>query len=277
MPKRFCLIIFMLLLAACEEKNIMNIPIEADNFQDLIYKIATVCSKVDNNTCTHLKNTIRVFANQNDQENNPTKILNILNQKTPNEMIDLYKTYLLVDLKKGRTHDEEVIKNLNEMKTEYEKTKHFANNVVVSNISATLNLKNVNAYVLNFDVTNNTPFNIKQCVAEAEFYTQSDTFLGREKAFSYTFQKPLASGKTANVKIHSENIPLEDLTLIRATRNLKTKVIITSLQTDSNNDNESVLILALPYSYFKMRDLLKESDEIYNKTVEKIKAINSNR
>lgn len=281
--KRFIYIIFVtasLLAVGCVEKSVMDTPISANSFGELADKMEGLCAKTDNKTCGYINGAIYVhipdyksekFIMNQENEEKTDKLYKKLNGKTPNEIIEIYKAGLLANLDQLRRHDEEIIQNLNNMKATYEKTKHFAKNISVSRISVDFRKKTPE---LTFDVTNNTQFNLKQIVAEIEFFTSSETFLGREKTFSYPLSPMLAPGKSHSIKIRIASIPKEDMVLIRATKNLKIKVLISSVQADNATGDESVLVLALPSSYYKVKELLNESDKLYNDTVEKIKAIN---
>lgn len=264
----------------CGEKSVMNTPVSAGSFKELADKLEWLCGKTDNKTCGYINGAIYVylpdynsdkFVMNRENEEKIDQLYKKLNGKTPNEIIEIYKAALLDNLNQLRRHDEEIIQNLDNMKATYEKTKHFANDVSVSRISVDFRKKTPE---IAFDVTNNTKFNLKQIVAEIEFFTSSETFLGREKTFSYTLSPILTPGKSQSIKTRIASIPQEDMVLIRATKNLKIKVLISSVQTDNATGDESILVLALPSSYYKVRELLHESEKLYNDTVEKIKAIN---
>lgn len=282
--KRFGLIFIssLLFISGCGKKDIMDVPMRADNFQELADKLEKLCDVTDNKTCGYLNGAVYAyipdyrtdgFAMTESKKAAAEALYKKLNGKTPNQIIEVYKSILMENLNNARKRDEAIIKNLDDIKNAYEKTKNFAADVSVAHVSVDFRKKN--APVLSFNMENKSPFNIRQIVAEAEFYTASETLLGREKAFSYPLNPPLAPGKSAVVQTVISTVSPEDMELIRAAKNLKIKVLVSSLQTDSKNENESVLVLALPHSYFKMRKLIEESDKLYEDTVNKIKAINS--
>lgn len=62
----------------------------------------------------------------------------------------------------------------------------------------------------------------------------------------------------------------EDIILVRAAKDLTTKVIVTSLHTDSQDNNTSTIVLSLPYSYYHLRDMIEDRETMYNVTVKKI-------
>ena len=71
---------------------------------------------------------------------------------------------------------------------------------------------------------------------------------------------------TVGIPIYDDN----DVSLIRAAKDLTTKVIITSLHTDSQDNATSAIVLSLPYSYFHLRQMIEERESIYNATLKKI-------
>lgn len=271
----------LFLVSGCEKTDIMNEPVSAQNFQEFTKKLEKICYKTDNATCGYIngpidfylpKSTSNELLSDEKKQEVAQNIYKKLNNKTPNEIIEIYKGILLVDLEKSRGRDTEIIQNLDEIKNVHEKTKHFATDIFISHVS--VDFRKQNMPTLNFEITNKTKFNVKQIVAEAEFYTTSETFLGREKAFSHVFKPTLGPNQTISVAKKLSSIPEQDMTLIKAAKNLKIRVLISSLQTGSKKENESIIILALPYSYYKMRELIEESDKLYNDTVNKIKDIN---
>lgn len=274
------LALFSFATIGCGEKSVMDIPVSASSFRELTDKLETLCDKTDNQTCGYVNGAVYVhlpdyksdkFIMNAENEAIIDKLFKKLNGKTPNEIIEIYKAALLDNLDKLKRHDEEIVQNLDHIKATFEKTKHFANDVSVSRISVDFRKKSP---VIAFDVSNNTKFNLKQIVSEIDFFTASETFLGREKAFSYTLFPILKPGQTQTIKVSMISIKDADLTLIRAAKNLKIKVLISSVQTDDPKADEAVLVLALPASYHKMRELIKESNKLYNDTVSKIKSIN---
>lgn len=269
------------MVSGCKKTDIMNEAVSAQNFREFAEKLEKICYKTDNATCGYINGPIYFYMPKSAagepltdevSQEITTKIYKRLNNKTPNEIIEIYKGLLLADLDKSRGRDSEIIQNLDGIKDVHEKTKHFATDIFISHVS--VDFRKQNMPTLTFEITNRTKFNVKQIVAEAEFYTATETFLGREKAFSHVFKPTIGPGQTTAVTKKLSSVPEQDMTLIKAAKNLKIRVLISSLQTDSKKENESVIILSLPYSYHKMRELIEESDELYNDTVNKIKAIN---
>ena len=81
------------------------------------------------------------------------------------------------------------------------------------------------------------------------------------------------SGSNARVNVIISSINDNDVTLIRAAKDLTTKVIVTSLHTDSKDNQTSAVVLSLPYSYFHLRQMIEERENIYNATLKKINNI----
>ena len=88
---------------------------------------------------------------------------------------------------------------------------------------------------------------------ETEFFTGMDTFLVRSKAFSKKIEPYIPSGSNARVNVIISSINDNDVTLIRAAKDLTTKVIVTSLHTDSkdNHIEKASLVSGLSHTEFK--------------------------
>ena len=279
-------ILFVFFIAiGCEKRNIMDIPIFADNFAELTEQIEKVCRKTDEETCNNIKGAILIeLPNAFEKEHSASEddiytaqeIYRKLNGKTPSELIQIYKGILLNNLETARKRELDISKNLDLLLESYESTKHYASDIRLDNIKLIHN-NNVNNMRVDFTLFNNTTFALEQIVAEADFYTLSDTLLGRSKSFAYTFTPILKPNGKATVKASLNSIPQEDLILIKAAKNLKIKVTVSSIRTNSENENEKNIILSLPYSYYRMRELLKESELLYNNTVNKINEIDAKK
>ena len=57
---------------------------------------------------------------------------------------------------------------------------------------------------------------------------------------------------------------------MRAAKDLTTKVVVTSLHTDSTDNATSAVVLSLPYSYHHLREMIEERESMYNATLKKI-------
>ena len=163
--------------------------------------------------------------------------------------------------------DRNVTKMLNNIEKTFKNTKEYAKDVIIKDINT--NIGGDNIIQLAFTIENRTPFNILQFSGETEFFT-SDTFLARSKAFSKKIEPYIPTGSSARVNIIISSIEDNDITLIRAAKDLTTKVIITSLHTDSQDNATSAIVLSLPYSYFHLRQMIEERESIYNATLKKI-------
>lgn len=269
-----------IITAGCSEKDMMQETLSANNFKGLIAQINKACQSLDTQTCNYVKGTIILtLPNAFDTDYEPVgedavkakELYKDLNNKNVKEFIQIYKGMLLKNLESVRKRDTEITKNLDNLYAAYLRTKHYAEDIILSDI--TINFENKRGAMLSFTLTNKTQKIIKQAVAEVEFYSVSDIFLGRIKAFSHTFTPDLKPGGKAVIKTTLESIPGNDLVLIRAAKGLKTKVSVSSLQISSKIEDENSLILNLPYSYHRMRQLISDSEKLYNDTVNKINAI----
>ena len=87
----------------------------------------------------------------------------------------------------------------------------------------------------------------------------------------------IPSKNSVSVNIVINSIPKEDIVLVRAAKDLTTKVIITSIQTNSQDNETSALILSLPYSYHHLRDMIKDREKLYNAYMKKIDNLYTNK
>ena len=150
----------------------------------------------------------------------------------------------------------------------YKKTRHFAKDIVIKDVHT--NIGSDNIIQIGFTIENNTPFNVWQFSGEVEFFTAVDTMLARSKAFTKKIEPYIPVNASSRVNIYVNSIPEEDMTLVRAAKDLTTKVIITSLHTDSQDNATSAIVLSLPYSYHHLRDMIEERERMYNATLKKI-------
>ncbi len=281
----FALAAAALLLSGCDRRDIMDRPIIADNFEKFMLEINDVCKKTDEETCGAIKGPVVLglpdaanadYKPSGEDVFTAEEIFRKLNGKTPSELIRIYKGMLLKNLETVRKRDLDIKKNLDLLLDSYESTKKYAADIIVSDIEL-ISDKNLRKMRLGFAVSNKTEFVLKQLVAEAEFYSASDILLGRTKAFVCVLAPNLKPKGRVIIKTLLDSMPENDLALIRAAKNLKIKVTVSSVQTGSKNENEQNLILSLPYSYHRMRELLSESELLYNDTVKKINAIDAKR
>lgn len=276
-----CVTIFIF---SCSKKYDMDTPIIEENFNDFFRKINNLCLNIDEETCKNIKGLI-ILELPNAVNSNYTPIAgdiekaNIifrkLNGKTPSEMIQLYKNTLIKNLDVVRKRDLDIKKNLDLIYDSYENTKKYASYISVSDIKL-INSNNVSNMKIQFTITNNTDFDITQLVGEVEFYSNSDILLGRTKGFLKELTPLLHSKRKTTITIPLSSISKSDLSMIRAAINIKIKVTVSSVTTTSLNDSEKNLILSLPYSYYRMRELLEESEKVYNDTLNKINKIKIN-
>ena len=284
--KLICILtVAAVILYSCDKRDIIDRPIIADNFEKFMNEIDSVCKKMSEETCAAMKGPILLdLPNAVNANYRPSgedsfiaeEIFRRLNGKTPAELVGTYKGMLLNNLENMRKRDLDIKNNLDLLLASYEETNKYASDITVSDIML-ISDENLRDMRLGFTVSNKTAFVLKQLVAEAEFYSASSVLLGRTKAFVLKLNPNITpNGKTA-IKTFLDSVPENDLTLIRAAKNLKIKVTVSSVQTDSQNENEQNLILSLPYSYHKMRKLLSESEILYEDTVKKINAIDIKR
>ncbi|MDE7169988.1 MAG: hypothetical protein K2N67_07300 [Mucispirillum sp.] len=271
--------LILLLTAACqkEHEDIMDIPIKADGFHDMVIKINEVCAQVNNTVCGYIKGPVNFhfpkhitpdYLLNTDEAAKADELYKTLNNKTPKEIIEEYKKILKNNLNNDMERDKNVSKILNGIKKTYDETKKYAKDVTVKDISAQLGEDNL--VQLNFTIENKTPFNILQFSGETEFYTSSDILLTRSKAWTKKIEPWIPSGSSARVNIIINSIPEEDIIFLHAAHQLITKVIVTSLHTVSNDDKTAVLILSLPYSYNHLREVIKERERANKEAVKKI-------
>lgn len=281
----FLLAAAAVLLFGCDSRDIMDRPIIADNFEEFMLEINDVCKKTDKETCDAIKGPVALglpdaanadYKPSGEDVFTAEEIFRKLNGKTPSELIRIYKGMLLKNLETVRKRDLDIKKNLDLLLDSYESTKKYATDIIVSDIEL-ISDKNLRKMRLGFTVSNETEFVLKQLAAEAEFYSASDILLGRTKAFVCELAPNLKPKGRVIIKTLLNSVPENDLALIRAAKNLKIKVTVSSVQTGSKNENEQNLILSLPYSYHRMRELLSESELLYNDTVKKINAIDAKR
>ncbi len=277
--KKFLIALFCAgTLNACYSNSIADIPINADSFGEFRNAINVVCTKVDKSACEHLQNAINIQLPLNtltdsiEYQEETEKIYRRLNNRTPREIVDIYKVMLLQNLKELNAKNIRLDKELQKLYTNYENTKHHASNITISEIG--YDFTDLDNPLISFKITNDIEFPIDQLVAEAEFYSSSDIFLGRAKAFIQPLRVPIEPGGSFVVKKTLDSIPEEDLELIKVARNLKIKISIPSIQAivDDKKSTE-IFVLSLPYSYIKMQELLDENAQVYTETVEKINSI----
>ena len=278
--RKFIIIISaaLFMLTGCREEkvNVMAVPIQAEDFYDLQNKINIVCAQINSTVCSYIKGPISVYLPDATSQGYilsgeeaviAENLYKRLNGKTPEQIIAEYKKILKNKLDEDMERDRNVTKMLNNIEKTFKNTKEYAKDVIIKDINT--NIGGDNIIQLAFTIENRTPFNILQFSGETEFFT-SDTFLARSKAFSKKIEPYIPTGSSARVNIIISSIEDNDITLIRAAKDLTTKVIITSLHTDSQDNATSVIVLSLPYSYFHLRQMIEERESIYNATLKKI-------
>ena len=279
--RKFIIIISaaLFMLTGCREEkvNVMAVPIQAEDFYDLQNKINIVCAQINSTVCSYIKGPISVYLSDATSQGYilsgeeaviAENLYKRLNGKTPEQIIAEYKKILKNKLDEDMERDRNVTKMLNNIEKTFKNTKEYAKDVIIKDINT--NIGDDNIIQLAFTIENRTPFNILQFSGETEFFTTSDTFLARSKAFSKKIEPYIPTGSSARVNIIISSIEDNDITLIRAAKDLTTKVIITSLHTDSQDNATSAIVLSLPYSYFHLRQMIEERESIYNATLKKI-------
>ena len=279
--RKFIIIIStaLFMLTGCREEkvNVMAVPIQAEDFYDLQNKINIVCAQINSTVCSYIKGPISVYLPDATSQGYilsgeeaviAENLYKRLNGKTPEQIIAEYKKILKNKLDEDMERDRNVTKMLNNIEKTFKNTKEYAKDVIIKDINT--NIGGDNIIQLAFTIENRTPFNILQFSGETEFFTTSDTFLARSKAFSKKIEPYIPTGSSARVNIIISSIEDNDITLIRAAKDLTTKVIITSLHTDSQDNATSAIVLSLPYSYFHLRQMIEERESIYNATLKKI-------
>ncbi len=270
-------VLFILTGCQKEKVNIMAVPIEAEDFYDLQNKINIVCAQINSTVCSYIKGPISVYLPDASSQGYilsgeeaaiAENLYKRLNSKTPEQIISEYKKILKNKLDEDMERDRNVTKMLNNIEKTFKNTKEYAKDVIIKDINA--NIGDDNIIQIAFTIENKTPFNILQFSGETEFFTTSDTFLARSKAFSKKIEPYIPTGSSARVNVIISSIEDNDITLIRAAKDLTTKVIITSLHTDSKDNATSAIVLCLPYSYFHLRQMIEERESIYNAALKKI-------
>ena len=270
-------VLFILTGCQKEKVNIMAVPIQAEDFYDLQNKINIVCAQINSTVCSYIKGPISVYLPDASSQGYilsgeeaaiAENLYKRLNSKTPEQIISEYKKILKNKLDEDMERDRNVTKMLNNIEKTFKNTKEYAKDVIIKDINA--NIGDDNIIQIAFTIENKTPFNILQFSGETEFFTTSDTFLARSKAFSKKIEPYIPTGSSARVNVIISSIEDNDIILIRAAKDLTTKVIITSLHTDSKDNATSAIVLCLPYSYFHLRQMIEERESIYNDALKKI-------
>ncbi len=270
-------VLFILTGCQKEKVNIMAVPIQAEDFYDLQNKINIVCAQINSTVCSYIKGPISVYLPDASSQGYilsgeeaaiAENLYKRLNSKTPEQIISEYKKILKNKLDEDMERDRNVTKMLNNIEKTFKNTKEYAKDVIIKDINT--NIGDDNIIQIAFTIENKTPFNILQFSGETEFFTTSDTFLARSKAFSKKIEPYIPTGSSARVNVIISSIEDNDITLIRAAKDLTTKVIITSLHTDSKDNATSAIVLCLPYSYFHLRQMIEERESIYNAALKKI-------
>ncbi len=282
--KPFIIVITALLfiITGChkEKENVMAIPIQADDFYDLQNKINIVCAQINSTICSYIKGPASVYLPDISSQGYllseeeaviADKLYKRLNGKTPEGIIAEYKKILKNKLDEDMERDRNVTKILNNIEKTFQTTKEYAKDVIIKDINT--NIGDDNIIQIGFTLENKTPFNILQFSGETEFFTHTDTFLARSKAFTKKIEPYIPAGSNARVNVIISSIEDEDVPLVRAAKNLTTKVIITSLHTNSKDNATSAIVLSLPYSYFHLRQVIEERENIYNAMLKKINSI----
>ncbi len=260
-----------------EKVNVMKVPVHAEDFYDLQNKINIVCTQINSTICSYIKGPVTMYLPEaytsgyiltSDETVIAEDLYKRLNNKTPEEMIEEYKSILKQKLNDDMQRDRNITKTLNTIEKKYKSTHKYAKHIIISNIETNIGRDNI--VQLGFTIENKTPFNILQFSGETEFFTAVDTFLTRSKAFTNKIEPYIPSGSSARVNVMINSISEEDMVLIRAAKDLTTKVIITSLHTDSNDNATSAIVLSLPYSYFHLREMIEDRESMYNATMKKI-------
>lgn len=260
-----------------EKVNIMQVPITAEDFYTFQNGINLVCTQINSTVCSYIKGPISLYLPRafeagyilsGDEAITAENLYKKLNGKTPEQIIEEYKKMLKHKLDDERKSDRNVTKILDNIEKTFKNTNHFSKDIVIKDI--TTNIGDDNIIQINFTIENNTPYNIWQFSGETEFFTAGDTFLTRSKAFTKKIEPYIPQGASTSVNIYINSISDEDITLVRAAKDLTTKVIITSLHTDSKDNATSAIVLSLPYSYFHLRQMIDERERMYNATLKKI-------
>lgn len=280
MKKTIILTLLLLIsITGCkkEKVNIMKVPIVAEDFYTLQNNITLVCTQINSTICSYIKGPITLYLKDSftpgyilsgDETIVAEKLYKRLNGKTPEQIIEEYKKMLKQNLDNDIKRDINVTKTLDNIEKTYKKTRHFAKDIVIKDVHT--NIGSDNIIQIGFTIENNTPFNVWQFSGEVEFFTAVDTMLARSKAFTKKIEPYIPVNASSRVNIYVNSIPEEDMTLVRAAKDLTTKVIITSLHTDSQDNATSAIVLSLPYSYHHLRDMIEERERMYNATLKKI-------
>lgn len=278
---RNCILIFSVffLLIGCQKEkvDIMYRPIVAENFSDLVEKINYVCAHVDKDKCTYMKGVITYtlpdytknhYLSTLEEIQLSQDIYEQLNNKTPIQMINEYKVILKNKINEDMKKDEYLLKSLDKVNNVYKSTKHYAKDIIVKDVQMELGKDNIIKII--FTLQNNTKFNLTKFAGETEYYTTNNVFITRSDAFSQKIEPWINAGSSGKITIYINSIPEDDIVLVRAASNLMTKVIITSVQTDSKNKLTESLVLSLPYSYYSLKKIINERNAVYRSTLRQI-------
>ncbi len=279
--KKIILLVIMVLIVftGCkkEKVNIMKVPIQAKDFYDMQEQLNMVCTQINHTICSYIKGPIVLelpdafksgYILSADETLIADNLYKRLNGKNPEQIIEEYKKILKQKLQDDMQRDRLVTKELDNIEKKYKATRKYANNIIIKDVQS--NIGDDNLIQIGFTLENKTPFNILQFSGETEFFTAKDTLLTRSKAFTKKIEPYIPTGKSARVNIMINSISDEDIILVRAAKDLTTKVIVTSLHTDSQDNNTSTIVLSLPYSYYHLRDMIEDRETMYNVTVKKI-------
>lgn len=286
--KRTLFFLIIILLASCKkevnilEYDIMKEPIVAEDLQDFNDKLTTICLELNEKTCSLIKGPIKLtFPNgiprrsllSTDDAIASRELFEKLNKKSPSQIISLYKNMLKQALNAQREQDKKVITTLEKLEETYKKTKKYADQIIVDNITTHISSKRGVEYV-NFNLTNKSAFELISFTAEVEFLTGEGTLISRQPSFTKALFPPLEPKKHIKLSADISRLSLEDNKFIKAAKNLQIKVTITQVKTNSQDADNNTLILTLPYAYHYLKEAVEEKHELYEMTLERIKNIN---
>lgn len=275
---RFCVLVTLIIsVVACKNKTTIDTPIVANNFHDLLVKIENSCKNINKNDCEHIWALIQLttpsIKNSNSLINQEEKMLAEelfvkLNGKTPRELLQIYKSNMLNIVQRDIEKDKEMMNELENIMDTYNSTSKYLRQFTVNGVKNSF--LNNSANVM-WNIYNNSEFNIKKIVGYVDYY-DGDNLTFKSEDFIYNFNMPLLSRERLTILVNVDVDP-EKIKELKKNKDMKVDVKFKSMEVSSSA--QKLLIFQLSESYYKMKEMLRISEELYKKRIDLINSIHA--
>lgn len=271
------IILLLSLIFSCSDRSAIDKPIVANNFNDFLISIDKACRSIDPQSCEHVWGLMNLYLPElkdssyipsSDQKATVLRLYNRFNHKSPRELLMIYKGDMSSDIQSDINQDDEITTQLDDIFNQYKNSKRYIRNFPIRDIQTDFNPTITN---LMWTISNNSKLKIKQLVANVEYHSSDGKFIAKSADFIYKFDPYFTQYDRFTILVEIDSISANKLNIIKNSKNIKTKISILSVITNT----DKLLLFQLPDSYFRMRKLIAKSIQLHKDRINLVESINT--